>query len=417
MALNPNISLQAGANVPQFDPMGAAQKGLTLVDLMQTVQMRPEIQRQQLATARAGELQSIEETTGKRLANEKLRREEAARVILAQLTADHSRAGRDGRIHVDRLTAARVAAQKGLDPDILFNYMQSNEKTEQEGLKTVRDRNEQIQKRADAVNEMIAAQKDPVRAMDIFRQGYEGAARVYGDEAAKEYFTTYFDTKSLGDESVPPALRGAKLMENSRLNKQGKMTSLEQADLALRQEAQSPQYRERISTIPDAGTRAGELARAAETEVFINTNNEGIRAAQSLNKLDTRPGAIVSSAWNRIISQDPAARQLQASIDAYNARNKSNLSIEDGIGAVVQTLGQESRVLGARTGTSRAVATAGNIREAAGTAPEAPRTAPPRAEAAPGRAPQRAIDMLKANPTPEMKNFFRNKYGYLPQGF
>lgn len=426
MALNPQLALQAGQGITPFDPMGAAQKGLTLVDLMTQVQMRPELLRQQLATARAAEQQTQATTAGQLLLNQQAARENAARLRLAEIAKENSKVdATTGKISLDHSAIASKAASEGLDPGSVFAYMQRGAETAQANIKTAEDKKKYATDYLSTMNNLIRVQTDPVRAHQMSAEMTKTLANVVGAEDAASYIKKYFN---LGDAppvdpvtgQPDPKQIGQQLITQSRINSQSTITPLEAEDLKLRQAAQalaelqvSPEYRERVSTIQSPEQRAASMLAAAEIETFINTNNEGIRAAQSLNKLDTRPGAIVSSVWNRIVSQDPAARQLQASIEAYNIRNKTNLSIEDGIAAVVQTLAQENRVLGVKSATNRALATGGNVREAGATAPPAPRTEPPRAT---GRAPQRALDLLKSNPTPEMKQAFRQKYGFLPEG-
>lgn len=285
MALSPNISLQAGQGVPQFDPMGASQKALALVDLMQQVNMRPQMLQQQLASAkaaedatRAGILQTQAATAGATLTNEQTARSNRAKVRLGELAKEFaSEDPTTKKIRIDHNAVASKAAAEGLDPEQVFTYMEKGQKQAQEGIKTESDARDYALSMLGTANNMIRVQTDPGKAAGIANSTMKLLSQAVGPEKAKEFASTYWQVPEGGAPDAVAA--GQHFIDQSKKNaeatiapQQAIQNAIAQGQLGVSQgqlgvsQEQTAQGGAAGVTSPDARDPKSAISRAAQAE-------------------------------------------------------------------------------------------------------------------------------------------------------
>lgn len=189
MALDPTISLKAGGDgVTPFDPLGAMNKVYTLKKLMTDVQYQPQVIEQDLASKKASQRATEVATSGAMTANEQSARELAAKKRLAQLAAQYTSVDKKtGKISLDHLQIGNAAAQEGMDPGVVFTYLDNAAKNAQSNIKTASDENVFAQGILTAANNVIRVQTDPGQAAGMAKNTLDILTKAVGPEKAKTY--------------------------------------------------------------------------------------------------------------------------------------------------------------------------------------------------------------------------------------
>lgn len=328
MALNPNIALQAGQGVPQLDLMGAAQKGLSLVDLMQQVQMRPELQRQQLSTAQTAE-------AGAKLLNEQTARELAARKRLAEIARVNSKVEpKTGKISLDHNTIASIAASEGMDPGTVFNYMQRGAETAQGNIKTAADASKYANEVLSTANNLLRVQDNPMRAADIAAKTKSVLSNVLGEDDAKKYISQFWSLPespptdpATGQPSV--AMAGQQFIDQARINAKATISPQQaianaQTEESLRQAGAagitSPEARNPTSTVSrqaqDDYLAANPTANRARIMRLSAADIQHLSGTGGLIRENIVPGATKAEAISTGIKYENQAKILDSLADA-----------------------------------------------------------------------------------------------------
>ncbi len=155
---------------------------------------------------------------------------------------------------------------------------------------------------------------------------------------------------------------------------------------ALAEETASIPYKKAVEDITPSGEKVGGFKNAAQADQYAARLQNGLKAIdeRQLFEYISRPGNVVAEVWNKYIGQNPAARQLQDSIDSYNAAhpNSEPLTIRDGSAAIKRLLSNEHTTTKNWANKNRQLATKGTVSEAANS--ETPPNEAPVKEAAPG---------------------------------
>lgn len=169
------------------------------------------------------------------------------------------------------------------------------------------------------------------------------------------------------------------------------MTPLEQRQQAvsersikLNEDVAKPEYLERVSGIPGAGTRVDALTAAMGNDAVVNNNNAALGVVPGLRAaVGTRAGSALNDFWLKQVAQDPKAQQFQQAIDGYNARHGTSLTVgKDGVDAIAARLRQESAVNAGQATLRRNVAAKPNVQAAVEGSP-APTVPTPQPSATP----------------------------------
>ena len=188
MAIDPGISLQAGSNVPPADPYGAANKAMSLVDLMQKTSMQPQILQANLENTQAA-------TAGQELLNHQTARDQEARERLAEIAKANTHAV-NGVITPDYIAIGNQAASEGMDPQTVFNYLNKGQEYQQGQLKTAGEQRDFANNILSTINNLTRTQTDPTQAVQIVGAGHALLNKTIGKDNADKYFSTYFNAPS-----------------------------------------------------------------------------------------------------------------------------------------------------------------------------------------------------------------------------
>ena len=192
-------------------------------------------------------------------------------------------------------------------------------------------------------------------AVKQFPEAYKNTPYTTVDAAGNIIVTKLVDAtdvKKIAEGSMDP-------LTTARL-------AISQNELALAQLQADPRYRERLSIIPTPEARITSFYDAKMLDAVKTDIDKGLNANVDFAKF-ARPGSIVQSAWNTLITQNSEYAKLQRAVDAYNKNNGTQLSIPlQGTEAIKSLLQQESGKLQARITGARAISTGKNITEAAG---------------------------------------------------
>ena len=138
---------------------------------------------------------------------------------------------------------------------------------------------------------------------------------------------------------------------------------------ALAEETASIPYKKEVEGITPSGSKVEGFKTATQADQYANRLQNGLKAIdeRQLSEFILRPGNVVAEVWNKYIGQNPAARQLQDSIDSYNAAhpNSEPLTIRDGSAAIKRLLGNEHATTKKWADSNRGLATKGTVKEAA----------------------------------------------------
>lgn len=244
MALDPTISLKAGQGIPEFDLKGSVGGALNIADLMQKLQYQPALLQQKLASERASQLSTETLTAGQQMLNEQTRRENATRVRLAEIartTGNPKFNPKTGRIELDHLAIGNQAASEGMEPGVVFGYLESAAKNAQANLKTDADKNDFARSMLGSANNVLRVQTDPIRAAEIAKSSLEILTKAVGEDTAKAYANQYW--KIPDTPPANPQAAGQHFIDQANINAQSTISEqqaitnkLNQAQLAVTQE-------------------------------------------------------------------------------------------------------------------------------------------------------------------------------------
>ena len=189
MAIDPGISLQAGSNVPPADPYGAANKAMSLVDLMQKTSMQPQLLQANLENTKAA-------TAGQQLLNTQIQRENEARVRLAEIAKKNTTVAPDGTITPDFTAIGHQAASEGMDPQTVFSYLTKGAEADQANIKTAADKQAFAKSTLDATDNILRVQDDPEQATQIAGAAHQILNKVIGKDLADQYANTHWKAPS-----------------------------------------------------------------------------------------------------------------------------------------------------------------------------------------------------------------------------
>ncbi len=411
MAIDPSISLAAGPAVPEFDPFGAATKGMNLALLA----MRPQQIQQQLALGEQEILKAKEEVTRQRRENvigeETYQGEKTLREIIKRNVKAVE--GSSGKLNVDHRAVALEASQAGLPTAVVWNHLSKAAENESAQFKNDKDRYDFVERNAASSLDIVRTLKDPASAVTVLKGMIDADARATGmpiDVVAKQYekwFGGLGPNENIVQRAenvrkgltVSPqqAIANQQAQERIGIEQFGAITSRlgeyraqdesftspdaknANSDVSKNMRAilggfgytvdptlssfdimRNPVYKAIIdSNIPSAGARVQAKEGAAVTGATATVVENAIASAEIIGKkFGTRAGSITQDAVNKFVMQDPEFARLQAAIDEYNKRNGTDISIaKDGIAAVRSRLLVEREKLRAIEKSQKEVST------------------------------------------------------------
>lgn len=358
MALDPSISLRAGQQQQQFDPLAGVERGMKL----QQLAMQPAILQQQLATSKQAELASKAATEisqaqlpGVRATSTQQVREKEEFPTWLKNNGGNFIDPKTNTIDTNRLVEAGIKAGYGSEALSYSGKVLGNIKQQIDNSTSEQDRQANLLKyKNDAIqtlgNFLYHAPED--KRLPLLNQMTESLDKQFPDaKLGSQIRDMFVDTdKDKGITKVNNDVVAA-----SRT--QGMSPSEQEANkrewLKL-----NPEYAATMSNILPSEARGMATRDALVGEQVMRANTDALGAANEFSKtfkVPTKPGAILLEKWNTYIQQDPNAAKLQAAINAYNARNPSDkpLSITDGLDAVKARLEQENQVMRPRIEANR----------------------------------------------------------------
>jgi len=400
MAIQPDIALSAGANVPPVDVAGTLQKAATLRNLMTANEYQPAILQQKLSTEA-----SAQRATD--LANEQATRELDAKKRLADIMRSNSSVdAKSGVISVDYGTATKQAASEGYDVGTVLGLADKAATTAQNQIKTADDARKFAESVYAPVDNLLRVQTDPLKAAQTAHGAIEVVSKAIGQEAARSLASKYWSVPEQPPVDpqtgqVDVAGVGAHLIKQAQTNSKAGISPQQAISNAQTQESlaqgreslaqggaagvTSPEARDptsqisqqaqedylaanptadrgrvkrlsaanlqhlsttsnlTASVIPTAGERVAAKGAEAKTGGDVDVIDAGLKALPSLQQnFGSKFGSMSQDAYNRLVTQNPALGSADAAITAYNLRNGTNLSLRtDGAAAVQNALTTE----------------------------------------------------------------------------
>lgn len=321
---------QRAGQQPELDLAGAATKGLSLRKLMTDVQFQPQILEQQLASARAAELSTIE---GTRAAEQK--RIEEARKIAAQKDV--------AALYKEKLAAKKVDGSKPIGDDIHREVYESALALGHDvsTLSDLRDRAQTIRQSDLTDKETRQKAKETLfkhLSMEVAKSlDEEDTKRLVGTKM-KELMKLGLTQEEAQQElsaRLGPDIVNAPKFADARLR--AELTPLVSANLAI---AQAQDARAAAQQQVDVGQQA------AGAKAEIGDIDDALKAIKDLEtQFGTRAGTYITQNWRRLVTQDPRLAIADRAIAKHNAANPTNpISIEkDGYQSVIATLRGQRR--------------------------------------------------------------------------
>jgi hypothetical protein len=402
--IDASIALNAGNNVPQFDPMGAAQKGMNL--------QRTVLENANLPTKLANENAASQVATARAQQElEQQKRENATRVRAAQIAKDYTKKDADGNRIIDHSGIANQLSEEGQDPGIIFGYQQKaieNQRGKFDNATVVKNLTDNITTTHD---NMMRVAKSPQQALGIMRSTHDLLLPVLGEAGTKQFLSNRYGGDNLqGVDPNDPSVQ-AQVAKHFVDTSEGyaKARSISpQQEIANRQTEESlrqgregqamggasgvsgPEARNPTSavsrqaqedylaanptadrakviglsaaeiqhlagpsaviasSIPSAGERAGAKKGAALTSGDVDIIDAALAAIPKLQQtFGTQLGSMGQDTYNRLVTQNKELGNLDAAVQAYNQRNGTNVDVrKDGFAAVQARLKGESGRLG-----------------------------------------------------------------------
>jgi hypothetical protein len=417
--IDASIALQAGQGIPQFDPMGAAQKGMNL--------QRTILENANLPTKLANENAASQVATARAQQElEQQKRENATRVRAAEIAKLYTTKDADGNRVIDHSGVANQLSEEGQDPGIIFGYQQKaieNQRGKFDNATVVKNLTDSITTTHD---NMMRVAKSPQQALGIMRSTHDLLLPVLGEAGTKQFLSNRYGGDNLqGVDPNNPSVQ-AQVAKHFVDTSEGyaKARSISpQQEIANKQAQEgldqggasggvgpnernntSPQSRElqdgyiranpdltpeqqaRVRTLsaaflrnnptiqqimgsitPSAGERAQAVGAAGDLASQKGVIDQGVSAIdEGMGTKYGKPGSVTRAVWNRLIAQDPKYAAIQSAIDKHNANNpNSKLDILDGLDAVKRQLDVESGRLGKKATTQVGIAGSGNLSKTA----------------------------------------------------
>lgn len=121
------------------------------------------------------------------------------------------------------------------------------------------------------------------------------------------------------------------------------------------------------SILPSAEMREANRLELEAAKTEIAPYEAASASAKNLTQLPTVAGSIAQTAWRNYVTQNADAKRVQAALDAYNLKNKTDYSIpRDGLGAIMALLETERARIGAKGQAAISGAVAPTIPQAVG---------------------------------------------------
>lgn len=385
MAIDPSIALRVNENVPQFDPMGAAAKGLNLRRLATEVQYQPQIIQADLAAKEAALEQMKQE-------NAERQRQLAGSRRMADIVRENTTIDKNtGKITKDSRRIAELAAIEGLPTEVVFKYAGDAVRTDADQFKTDSDKDTYLRNQAFLASNLMRNAKTPDEAIRIAQGFKAGDAKVVGDDRAGQFYDTLFGAFDARTDPrvaarnistsltiselqerglIPGGLSTSQLDPKSKLNARDRMllkgVGIDVPEDMTREQLNNlPPFRKFIEgAIPSEGTITEGINEAGEAQAARVPYAAALSVRGEIQQLaKTKGGSIATDVWNKLIGQDPRYAQVQAAIDDYNKRNGTDVSIaKDGVDAVFARLSSQDTKLRKLQESGAAKATSANLR-------------------------------------------------------
>lgn len=384
MAIDPSIALRAGQGIPQFDPIGAATKGLSLRELATRVQYQPQVIEQELAASRASTAQ-IEQATAER-ERQYAGSRRMAEIVKANTAVDP----KTGKITKDNRAIAELAAAEGLPTEVVFKYTADAVRNDADQFKTDADKDTYLRNQAFLAANLMRNAKTPEEAIRIAQGFKAGDSKVVGDDRAGNFYSTLFGQF---DANVDPreaarnlstSLSISELQERGlipggtstqQLDPKSKLNNRDRAllrslgisapeDMTREQMLNLPGIKELTagltttqvtSTLPTVETRERGMEQEGEAKAERKVYTEVLGLQDKYKQaIATRPGMKLQEFIDKFITQSADRSSIQGAIDDYNVRNpNAHLSLNDGVDAVFARLRQQDAKLGSRQTTGK----------------------------------------------------------------
>jgi hypothetical protein len=423
MAIDASIALQAGQGIPQFDPMGSAQKGLNLRQAM-LANERAGIENANLPTKLANENAASQVATATAQTNlEQNKREQATRVRAAEIAKLYTKKDADGNRVINHAGVASQLAEEGFDPGISFGYLQKHLENESSGIANATNTKALTDSVTTTQDSLLRAAKDPQQALAIMRTSHDLLVPILGEAGAKKFLADRYGGSNLqGVDPNDPAAQakvgqhfievGKAYVTSRSISPQQEVANSQSAESiaqggaagvtgpdarnpgsAVSKQAQDDYLRANPdadpaqvrklsaaflknnpitagvagSITPSAGERAQAVGAAGDLSSQKGVIDQGVSAIdEGVGTKYGKAGSVTRAVWNRLIAQDPKYAAIQSAIDTHNAANpNSKLDILDGLDAVKRQLSVEGTRLGKKAATQANIAGSGNLSKTA----------------------------------------------------
>jgi hypothetical protein len=358
MAIDPTVSLNAGKGVTQFNPMEASGGALNLVNLMQKLDMQPQMLQQKLASDRASQAATEASTAGQVMLNEQTRRENQARVRLAEITNKNSKIDpKTGKINIDHESIADQAAQEGYDPGIVFGFMQKASETAQGKLKTADEKQKFAMSVLGTANNLLRTQTDPKQANAIAGGAVKITSDILGQDLARQYAGQFWnlppEMQQAGPDMAPPdpKFTGNYFIEQAKRNAASSI-SPQQAVINRQRDIELGTHQTQVAQtgrLGGVGTESlatsGPAVEAMRAQVIAANPNMRDRVANmSMYEMTNTPGIrelvtsnIVPSATKGEFAKQAAERNTKADVMDACAKAAKKVGIV-GRGTTIQNI-------------------------------------------------------------------------------
>lgn len=420
--IDPTIALRAGQGIPQFDPMAAAQRGLTLRQLATQVQFQPQLLQQELSSAQAAEAatRASTEVTRTQAKSSAQQYEEQARQLaasrrLAEIGKSYTSIDKTtGKVVINKEGILHQALSEGVPFEQVGKLATEVASFKEKDLRDVTSRQDYAQNRLYELDHILRVQTDPAKAAGMVDNMQKRLSDVLGPEKAQEYLQSRYGVdptqiieraKVNASSGISPAQQEQFKISNEQLRQtwanigiaqrqliesgvanltspeaMNPNSSVSQAyrDLAVKAGVPESQVRSlsaaqihRIpgiadvttSVVPTTGARTEGVITAKGYETDAGVIKQGIQTIEAeLKTKYGKPGTITRSAWNQLTAQDPRYAAVQSAIDQHNALNpNAKLDILDGFDAIARRLSISANKLESQAKGAREMAASPNL--------------------------------------------------------
>jgi hypothetical protein len=389
MAIDPNIALQAGRNVPQFDPFTTATTAVNLKKLMTDQKYQEQLIQQRLASERASQL-STEASTAQQLQTtaEESRQlggsKRLAEIMKLYATVDP----KTKKISINHRDVASHAASEGLPVEAVFNNLSKAITNEAGALKNDADKEIFLRRNAGIAADLVRTARDESHASEILNTFVQGDSRVVGEDKAAPFYTSLFGAPGQLKANAKNVATGMSISELAERNLIPGGTSTEQLDPKSKLNAADRLVLSRLGInvpegttreqivnnpvlnkflqgiVPSEGTRTGGLDEAGSAAAVRKTYEGAFQAAREFKQVfATKIGSLASAKIAELVTQDPRYASIQAAVDEYNKAKGTEISIaKDGLDPVLAKLQARDNELRSVQESGVNKATAGDLR-------------------------------------------------------